>query len=37
LYTIGFDHQGAQPMVGLDYADRITGHSRLFALSPQLV
>src|SRR5271157_606827 len=34
LYTIGFDHQGAQPMAGLDHGDRITGHSSLFALPP---
>src|SRR5271166_2005089 len=37
VIQVGFDHQGAQPMAGLDLGDRITGHSRLFALSPQPV
>src|SRR5208337_5584974 len=34
LYTISLDHQGAQPMAGLDHGDRSTGHSTLFALPP---
>ena len=37
VIQVGFDHQGAQPMAGLDLGDRITGYSRLFALSPQPV
>ena len=33
MYTIGLDHQGAQPTAGLDYGDRIIGHSWLFVLA----